>query len=217
LSIIELSGSYYLKQNRLGVRKLLCSTESRDNQENDMRWNTFPSLILVALTAAVVPTACSAAATLHNEIGRYEVLLPDTDPISGEWDVTFHVHESTTPGSFTLKLDGDKVSGTAESAHTGPGTVRDGSWKDNKLSFILDFKKHESIAVTGILKDGKLSGEFSTEGFTDKWEAIRKGTQTKPLAQTRATSNDPIAEAGVRGSAAISTRSVRRDVTAKLK
>lgn len=177
-----------------------------------MRWKTFLSLILVALTAAV-PTACSAAATLHNGLWRHEVLPPDTDPISGEWDVTFHVHDSTTPGSFTLKLDGEKVTGTAESAHTGPGTVRDGSWNDNKLSFTLDFKKHESIAVTGILKDGKLSGEFSTEGFTDKWEAIRKGTQTKPLAQTRATSNDPIAEAVSEAQRRFRRRSVQRNVT----
>jgi hypothetical protein len=149
-----------------------------------MRWKTFLTLLLMALTA-VVPSAYSAAATLHNEIGRYEVLPPDTDPISGEWNVTFHVHDSTTPGTFTLKLDGDKVTGTAESAHTGPGTVRDGSWKENKLSFTLDFKKHQSIAITGSLKDGKLSGEFSTEGFTDKWEAIRKGTQTQAMPSTQ--------------------------------
>ena len=45
---------------------------------------------------------------------------------------------------------------------------------DGKLSFTLDFEKHESIDVTGTLKDGKLAGEFHTEGFTDKWEAKKK-------------------------------------------
>lgn len=144
-----------------------------------MRLKTCLSLILLAL-AAGVPSACAAATTLHNEIMRSEVLHEDSDPISGEWDVSFYVHGSTTPAIFRLKLDGDKVTGTAESAHTGPGTVRDGSWTENKLSFTLDFKKHESIAITGSLKDGKLVGEFRTEGFVEKWEATRKGTQQKP-------------------------------------
>jgi|ERR1051326_3801266 hypothetical protein len=96
------------------------------------------------------------------------------DSISGEWVVTFYVHEMKTPASFTFKVDGAKVTGAAFSDHTGPGTIRDGKWIDGKLSFTLDFMKHESIAVNGILKEGKLTGEFSTEGFTDKWEAVRK-------------------------------------------
>ena len=149
-----------------------------------MRLKTFVSLALVAL-AAGVPSACSAAATVHNEIFRNEVLQPDPDPISGEWDVTFHVQDTTTPATFNLKLDGHKVTGTAESAHTGPGTVRDGSWTENKLSFTLDFKKHESIVVTGSLKDGKLSGEFRTEGFVEKWEATKKSSQQKPETATK--------------------------------
>jgi hypothetical protein len=64
--------------------------------------------------------------------------------------------------------------GAAYSDHTGPGTIRDGKWDDGKLSFTLDFNKHESIVVSGVLKEGKLAGEFSTEGFTDKWEATKK-------------------------------------------
>ena len=96
------------------------------------------------------------------------------DPLTGEWTVTFYVHDSKTPATFTFKLDGTNVTGTAYSDHTGPGTIRDGKWADGKLSFKLDFKKHESIAVNGALKDGKLVGEFSTEGFTDKWDATKK-------------------------------------------
>jgi hypothetical protein len=96
------------------------------------------------------------------------------DLISGDWEVSFKVGERTSPASFKLKLDGDKVTGTAESAHTGPGTIRDGSWIDGKLSFTLDFKTHESIAITGKAQDNKLVGEFTTEGFTSSWEATRK-------------------------------------------
>jgi len=137
-----------------------------------MRLTTFVSLVLVALMTGA-PSGCSAAA-LHHEVLRHEDPRQDADPISGEWDVAFHVHDTKTPATFKLKLDGDRVTGTAYSDHTGPGTIRDGSWKDNKLSFTLDFAKHESIAITGTLKDGMLVGEFRTEGFVEKWEAKKK-------------------------------------------
>jgi hypothetical protein len=88
--------------------------------------------------------------------------------------VTFFVHDSKTPATFTLKREGTAITGTVYSDHTGAGTIRDGKWTDGKLSFTLDFKKHESIAITGTLKEGKLVGQFTTEGFTEKWEAVRK-------------------------------------------
>ncbi len=96
------------------------------------------------------------------------------DLISGDWDALFKVGEHTSPATFKLKLDGDKVTGTAESAHTGPGTIRDGSWVNGKLTCTLDFKTHESIAITGKLQEAKLVGEFTTEGFTSTWEATKK-------------------------------------------
>jgi hypothetical protein len=137
-----------------------------------MRSRMMMSLVLAALLAGVA-SACSAAA-FHHEVFAPESSRQDADPITGEWDVTFHVQNSKTPATFKLKLDGDKVTGTVYSEHTGAGTLRDGSWKDNQLSFTIDFAKHESIAITGTLKDGALVGEFRTEGFVEKWEAKRK-------------------------------------------
>jgi len=104
----------------------------------------------------------------------HTLLEQNADSINGDWNVTFYVHDMKTPATFTFKLDGAKLTGTAYSEHTGPGTIRDGKWTDGKLSFTLDFAKHESIAVTGELKDGGLAGQFTTEGFTDKWEAVKK-------------------------------------------
>jgi len=95
------------------------------------------------------------------------------DPLTGKWDVTFEIQGSTTPAIFQLELVGDKISGTAESDHTGPGKVRNGTWRENTLSFTLDFASHESIDVTGRLQDGRLVGEFRTEGMQGKWEAKR--------------------------------------------
>ncbi len=111
----------------------------------------------------------------------------DADPISGEWDVSFYVQGSTYPATFKLKLDGNKVTGTAYSEHTGAGTLRDGSWAENKLSFTLDFAKHESIAITGHFENDKLVGEFTTEGFTAKWDAKKK-VVAKPGGVTPASS-----------------------------
>lgn len=96
------------------------------------------------------------------------------DLISGDWDALFKVGEHTSAATFNFKLDGDKVTGTAESAHTGLGTIRDGSWVNGKLTCTLDFKTHESIAITGKLQEAKLVGEFTTEGFTSTWEATKK-------------------------------------------
>ena len=135
-----------------------------------MRLRIFVTLVLIALLA----NAYSAATVAR----RQNPAAGSTDPISGEWDASFEAMGTTTPATFEFKLDGNKVTGKANSDHTGPGTVSKGSWVENKLSFTLDFAAHESIEVTGTLKDGKLSGEFRTEGFVSKWEARKKSATT---------------------------------------
>jgi hypothetical protein len=121
-------------------------------------------------------TGCSAVAAHQHTVFNHvlHVIETPSDPISGDWNVTFHVHENRVPATITFKLDGTNVTGTVYSDHTGPGTIRAGKWADGKLSFTVDFQKHESIVVRGELKDGKLVGEFSTEGFTETWEAVKK-------------------------------------------
>jgi hypothetical protein len=129
-----------------------------------MRLMVSGSLAVLALLAIAAFTHCHSGARAQSE----------SDPISGKWDVTFLVNGHTTPATFDLKLDGTKVTGTANSDHTGLGTVRDGTWDKGKLSFTLDFQKHESIAITGAIKEAKLVGEFRTEGFVANWEAVKK-------------------------------------------
>ena len=146
-----------------------------------MRFKMVISLVISGLIA------CASVIAAANE-------KTDGDPISGEWSVSFYVQGTTTPATFNLKLDGDKVTGTADSAHTGAGTVRDGSWKENKLSFTLDFAKHESVALTGNLQGDKLVGEFTTEGFSARWEATRKAPE-KPADAGAAPKTQPGSEA----------------------
>src|SRR5947208_2533916 len=131
------------------------------------------STAAVGLVMALSLSGCAALAAHHRALLGSHGEQPE-DPISANWNVTFYVHDMKTPASFAFKVDGTRVTGTAYSNHTGAGTIRDGKWVDGKLSFTLDFKKHESIAISGMLKEGKLIGEFTTEGFTDKWEASRK-------------------------------------------
>ena len=136
------------------------------------------SVAAIGTLLVVSLSACSAVKAHHQalfgEHPHHAAVANNQDPISGEWDVTFYVREHKTPASFTFKVEGTAVTGTAYSDHTGAGTIRDGKYVDGKLSFTLDFKKHESIVVNGALNEGKLSGEFTTEGFTDKWEATKK-------------------------------------------
>ena len=97
----------------------------------------------------------------------------NSDSVSGNWNITFKMGEHTGEGTMSLKLDGDKVTGTVETAHTGTGTLSNGTFKDGKLSLTANFEKHESINFTGEIKDGKIVGEFATEGMTGTWAASK--------------------------------------------
>ena len=145
-----------------------------------MRLKT-PSVLAAMIFTGILLTACSAIAKHHAAFTANErttsdpIANDDSDPISGEWNVSFFVHDTTTPATFNLKLAGTKVTGTVYSEHTGPGTVREGKWADGKLALMLDFAKHESLAVNAVMKDGKLVGEAShPHGQSFKWEAKRK-------------------------------------------
>ena len=140
-----------------------------------MKSKIFSGLLVVAFTGIFL-SGCTALARHHKTSGHVLVSHETAvDPITGEWNVSFIVKgHPATPATFNLKLDGEKVTGTAYSDHTGAGTIRDGKYAGGKLSFTLEFENHESIAITGEMKDGKLSGEFTTEGFTSTWEGVKK-------------------------------------------
>ena len=95
------------------------------------------------------------------------------DPVSGTWDITFSVAGQSASGTITLKVDGNKVTGTVNSAHTGAGTITDGKWEKGKLTCTAKFGSHEDVVMSGGEKDGKLSGEFQAEGNTGTWVATR--------------------------------------------
>jgi len=97
--------------------------------------------------------------------------------ISGTWSATFSVEGQSVPVLLKIAEKDGVVAGTVESDHTGPGTINDGTWKDNALNCTLKFEKHESIALSGTLKGEIFAGEFKTEGRQGTWEAKRGGTK----------------------------------------
>lgn len=109
-------------------------------------------------------------------IAALPVLSLASDPITGDWDVTCHIVGYTVPGKMSLKVEGEVVTGSVDTEHTGHGTISNGIWKDGKLRFTANFEKHEPIVFSGVVKDGKLDGEFKTEGNTGQWTAEPRKT-----------------------------------------
>lgn len=93
--------------------------------------------------------------------------------IAGEWNITFTLQGQSASGSLTLALEGETLTGTVETHHTGPGKLRDGKFSAAKLSATCVFEHHESIALSGELHGEKLVGTFHTEGNDGTWEATR--------------------------------------------
>jgi hypothetical protein len=95
------------------------------------------------------------------------------DPLSGDWDANADAQGTSIPFTLKLKLEGDKVTGSSESAQ-GAVPLSKGMWVGNKLSFSLD-TPNGAIGMTATIKDGKLVGEFDFAGqMTGKWEATKK-------------------------------------------
>lgn len=95
------------------------------------------------------------------------------DPLTGDWDASADAQGTAIPFTLKLKLEGDKVTGSSDSAQ-GSVPLSKGTWVGNKLTFSLD-TPNGSIGMTGMIKDGKLVGEFDFAGqMTGKWEATKK-------------------------------------------
>ena len=93
--------------------------------------------------------------------------------IAGEWQITFMVQGQSASGTLILAAEGEKLTGTVETQHTGPGKLQDGKFAASKLSATCVFERHESIELMGELQGEKLVGTFRTEGRDGKWEATR--------------------------------------------
>jgi hypothetical protein len=95
------------------------------------------------------------------------------DFVSGEWDGSADAQGTAIPFTLKLKLEGDKVTGTSESAQ-GALPISKGTFTAGKLSFSLE-TPNGAIGLTGVIKDGKIVGDYDFAGqMTGKWEATKK-------------------------------------------
>jgi hypothetical protein len=95
------------------------------------------------------------------------------DPVTGEWDGSADAQGTSIPFTLKLKLEGDTVTGSSESAQ-GSVPLSKGTFSAGKLSFVLETGQG-SITLTGLVKDGKIAGDFDFAGqMTGKWEASKK-------------------------------------------
>ena len=96
--------------------------------------------------------------------------LSAKDEISGEWDAVADAQGQAFPFTLSLKLDGDKITGSSDS-QLGHANVVSGSWKEGKLAIVLD----GNIALVATMVEGKLSGDYDYNGQgSGKWVAVRK-------------------------------------------
>lgn len=120
----------------------------------------FPlELTKVKPAAAAAPAAPAAAPAAFN--------------LNGQWEGSADAQGQPFPFLLTLKVEGETVTGSS-SSQLGESVVKDGSWKDGKLTFQLE-GQNGVISMSAIVIEGKLAGEFDYAGqLQGKWVAVKK-------------------------------------------
>ena len=110
---------------------------------------------------------------VDGKTGAVELRKVAKDEISGDWDGVADAQGQPFPFTLSLKLDGEKVTGSSTS-QLGTASISTGSWKDGKLAFVLEGGSGQ-IAMAATMIDGKLSGDYDFAGQSSgKWVAIKK-------------------------------------------
>ena len=98
--------------------------------------------------------------------------------ISGKWKGTAEGPNGTIERTFTLKVDGTKLTGESESQIMGKSTLADGKIEGNKLSFVINgnFQGNEmKLNYTGVVEGDtiKLTVDFAGGGQTVEYTLKR--------------------------------------------
>jgi hypothetical protein len=113
---------------------------------------------LKKIAAATAATAAAAAPAFN---------------LNGQWEAVADANGQPFPFLLTLKVDGEGVSGNS-SSQLGEAPLKDGTWKDGKLAFVIE-GSNGNISMVAAVVDGKLSGEFDYAGqLQGKWVAVKK-------------------------------------------
>src|SRR5215469_395481 len=137
------------------------------------------------MKTTIAAMTCGALGLPYFVFGQHHAPLPRTmadQSITGDWVIHFQAGHTNVSGSLHLQVDRERLIGTVETAHTGPGTIQNGKWSNQKLDATLIFERHESVVFEGELKsDGTLAGHYTTENRTETWQAERKTTAESSL------------------------------------
>ncbi len=110
---------------------------------------------------------------IDGKTGAVELRRATKDEISGEWDAAADAQGQPFPFTLSLKLEGEKVTGSS-SSQLGTSTISSGNWKDGKLALVLE-SGNGQIALMATMDNGKLVGDYDFAGqFSGKWAAVKK-------------------------------------------
>ena len=110
---------------------------------------------------------------IDGKSGAVELRRVAKDEISGEWDAAADAQGQPFPFTLSLKVDGEKVTGSS-SSQLGTSTISSGNWKDGKLALVLE-SGNGQIALMATFDNGKLVGDYDFAGqFSGKWAAVKK-------------------------------------------
>jgi len=95
------------------------------------------------------------------------------DAISGDWDGVADSQGQSVPFTLSLKLDGEKVTGSS-SSQLGNFDISNGVWKEGKLAIAFDTGNGQ-LTMVATMVAGKLSGDYDYAGqASGKWVAQKK-------------------------------------------
>jgi hypothetical protein len=107
------------------------------------------------------------------ELKKTPVEAVNAESINGEWDAVADAQGQPFPFTLTLKIDGEKVTGSSTS-QLGTSPITSGTWKDGKLAVVMEGGAGQ-IALMATMIEGKLSGDYDFAGqLSGKWVAIKK-------------------------------------------
>jgi hypothetical protein len=111
--------------------------------------------------------------TADGKTGPVEFRKAAKDEISGDWDAVADAGGQAFPFTLSLKLDGDKVTGSS-SSQLGTSNISSGTWKDGKLAVLIESGAGQ-IVLNAVIVEGKFSGDYDFAGQSSgKWVAVKK-------------------------------------------
>ena len=99
--------------------------------------------------------------------------------VAGEWEATFNTPGGPQPLRLILKVDGEKLTGTAKRSRGDvplTGTIKG---DDITFAYTIDYNGNPvTISFTGKVKGDTMGGTVSfNENATDEWSAKRSATK----------------------------------------